>query len=294
VTGSRIVFGVDFSGAMLRAAPWITRCFAPGAPVTLAHALDLPRIPSFLRSVVDHVDAERAREKATLRLTHWRESAGLPDSELVVRDGRPDAVLRDVAFAFRADLIAIATHAGHRRPWMRLGTMTERLMRAADTSLLIARGAMAGAPKHVLVAVDDVEITGQLLAVSGAIAARSAGTLHAVHVLSNAAYSHMLSAEDAAEPNPTQATLELREAMAAEALRWLQAMWKTAGHQVTLRADVPHGVPSDEILRIASESAADLIVIGRYGIGRMLPAFLGSVLGSVVAGAPCPVLVVAR
>jgi nucleotide-binding universal stress UspA family protein len=37
-----------------------------------------------------------------------------------------------------------------------------------------------------------------------------------------------------------------------------------------------------------------LIVIGRYGVGRVLPTLLGSVVGSVVHGARCPVLVVSE
>jgi nucleotide-binding universal stress UspA family protein len=43
---------------------------------------------------------------------------------------------------------------------------------------------------------------------------------------------------------------------------------------------------------VARELSADLIVIGRYGMGQVIPAVLGSVVGSVVAGADCPVLVV--
>ncbi len=294
MTGDRVVIGVDFSGGTLRGAPWAARHIVPQARMTLAHALDLPRIPSFLRSVVDDIDVVRAHQAAIERLTEWRVAAGLGDAELTVREGRPDVVLRDVAAAFSAGLIVIGPHGNHQAPWKRLGSTAERLMRAADTSVLVVRGPMAGAPQRILVAVDDVEITDRVLAVAGAIATNSQGSLHAVHVLSNAAYSHMLSAEGAEQPDRAKAAADLREAMASETLRWLRMMWKGSGHRVALHAEVTHGSPAAEILRVARDNAIQLIMIGRYGIGRMVPAFLGSVLGSIVAGAECPVLVVAR
>jgi nucleotide-binding universal stress UspA family protein len=49
---------------------------------------------------------------------------------------------------------------------------------------------------------------------------------------------------------------------------------------------------SDEILRVAGETASDVIVLGthgRTGLGRLL---LGSVAEQVVRAAPCPVLTV--
>jgi nucleotide-binding universal stress UspA family protein len=52
------------------------------------------------------------------------------------------------------------------------------------------------------------------------------------------------------------------------------------------------GDPADEILEVAKESGADLIVLGthgRRGLGRLL---LGSVAEQVVRKAPCPVVTV--
>jgi len=57
---------------------------------------------------------------------------------------------------------------------------------------------------------------------------------------------------------------------------------------------IEHGEPSEEILRVAEEGAYELIVVGSRGLGRLGRLMLGSVSRDVVAGSPCPVMVVAK
>ncbi|HET9426664.1 MAG TPA: universal stress protein [Gemmatimonadaceae bacterium] len=289
-----VVIGVDFSPVMLRAVPWVREHIMPGAHFVAAHVTERRGVPGFLRDLVapDADAGSAARAAAEERLKGWCETIGIPHAEVVVREGRADHVLRQVAFDVRARLLVIGAHGGRERPWMRLGTTTERLLRGAETSMLIVRGPMAGPPRRILVAVDDVEITPQVLAVAGAFADRFDARLHGVHVLSEASYSHLLSAEAAESRDPREERAKLEKDLAEESLRWLRALWENTRRHSHLEVEIPHGVPGDEILRLAREYGADLVVIGRYGIGRVIPAVLGSVVGSVVAGAECPVLVV--
>jgi nucleotide-binding universal stress UspA family protein len=57
-------------------------------------------------------------------------------------------------------------------------------------------------------------------------------------------------------------------------------------------AHLREGPAVDEILDLAEEVGADLIVIGSRGLGAISRALLGSVSESVVKHAHCPVLVV--
>lgn len=60
--------------------------------------------------------------------------------------------------------------------------------------------------------------------------------------------------------------------------------------EVAVETMIATGEPRDEILRVAKQVRADLIVMGthgRHGIRRLL---LGSVAEAVVRAAPCPVL----
>ena len=57
---------------------------------------------------------------------------------------------------------------------------------------------------------------------------------------------------------------------------------------------IPVGSPFVEIVRLAREETADLIVIGTHGRGPIAHMLLGSVAERVVRKAPCPVLTVRR
>jgi nucleotide-binding universal stress UspA family protein len=71
-------------------------------------------------------------------------------------------------------------------------------------------------------------------------------------------------------------------APALEALRHTPA-------QIT--TDVRHGAAAEEILRVAEEHPADLIVVGCRGLSGIARFFLGSVAERVARHASCPVLV---
>ena len=53
-----------------------------------------------------------------------------------------------------------------------------------------------------------------------------------------------------------------------------------------------HGRASQEIVRVASEEKADVIVMGTHGYTGMAHVLLGSTAERVLRRAPCPVLTV--
>jgi len=83
---------------------------------------------------------------------------------------------------------------------------------------------------------------------------------------------------------------EGQRAWAAAALdSWVVAL---AGAGVPARARVEVGVAWEQILRVARDEAADLIVIGTHGRTGLNRLLLGSVAERVVREARCPVLTV--
>jgi nucleotide-binding universal stress UspA family protein len=290
----RIVIGVDFSSSVNQACIWVHNHFAPKAELTLVTAVEPAPVPHFLRhrfaSDADRLESDL--HSASARVEDLIEQLGLSRATPMARAGKPQDVLNDVAREIGATLIVIGSHGPVVRPWLRLGSTAERLLRHSHTSLLIGRGEMHAAPARVLVAADDVDVTPALLGQAVSLRNQFDAELLAVHVLSNAAFSHMASMEAAHAPNVEVAHRRLADDVRAEATQWLRELATGGADPGRLRVEVPHGSPGDEILAAADRFAADLIVIGRYGLGRVIPAVLGSALGSVAHGARCPVLVV--
>lgn len=67
---------------------------------------------------------------------------------------------------------------------------------------------------------------------------------------------------------------------------------KALAEGLSARAVVRTGVPHKEIVGLAQDERADLIVIGTHGRGGINRVLLGSVTDRVVRLAPCPVLTV--
>jgi len=65
---------------------------------------------------------------------------------------------------------------------------------------------------------------------------------------------------------------------------------RTAG--IRVRPVLREGVPHEEIVALATDERADLILLGTQGRGGLNRALLGSVADRVVRLAPCPVLTV--
>jgi nucleotide-binding universal stress UspA family protein len=290
----RIVVGVDFSSSVNQASIWVHNYFAPKARLTLVNAVEPAPVPGFLRHRFAS-DADKLEEdlhSASARVEELIEQLGLSRATPMARAGKPHDVLNEVAREVEATLIVIGSHGPVVRPWLRLGSTAERLLRHSQTSLLIGRGEMHEAPRRLLLAADDTEIAPELVARAVSLRNQFDAELLAVHVLSNAAFSHMASIEAAHAPSEEVAHRRLAEDIRAEAAQWLSELAAGGADASHLKVEVPHGVPGDEILAAADRFAAGLIVIGRYGLGRLIPAVLGSVLGSVAHGARCPVLVV--
>lgn len=77
------------------------------------------------------------------------------------------------------------------------------------------------------------------------------------------------------------------------AAQWLETLARTGITRERVTARVAHGKAGEVTIETAAEMSADLIVLGRRGSGLVLPALLGSTVGTILHGATCPVFVVA-
>lgn len=84
----------------------------------------------------------------------------------------------------------------------------------------------------------------------------------------------------------SRALLDEAHQVAEEAAAVLRPRWPD------LEIRVPTGDPREELVRLAEEVDAELVVVGARGLGAVGTAILGSVSLAVTRHAPCPVLVV--
>jgi len=140
----------------------------------------------------------------------------------------------------------------------------------------------------LLVSTDFSELGDAALPHAFRFAERSGAKVVLLHVLDarpapNPLYAHYY-------PIPTPEQVRQARAKALEALEArIPAELRGAGRVETL---VTEGGPAAEILRVAEERKASVIVIATHGRTGLLRFALGSVADRVIRGASCPVLLI--
>ncbi|HLV20975.1 MAG TPA: universal stress protein [Polyangiaceae bacterium] len=149
----------------------------------------------------------------------------------------------------------------------------------------------AATPKPVdvvLVATDFSELGDIALSQALQFAAeRGLSSLHVVHVAAGLGPLLKVDLPDNVHTVSAEQALDLLRRLADEV---------RAQHVPEFEADKVHyyvrvGTPSTEVIRLADELSADLIVVGTHGRTGVRRLLLGSVAEAVVRHAKCPVLV---
>jgi nucleotide-binding universal stress UspA family protein len=166
-----------------------------------------------------------------------------------------------------------------------LGSVTEKVLRKADCPVLIVPPAVArpAGPiqfDRILCPLDFGPVSAMALRHAVAMARETGAHLTVLHVL------EPLEDEPRVVPVAVPEYRRLREEQAREDLhRALSA----EEHADTVGMLAP-GKPYREIVRVARETSADLILMGVAGGGTLRRLFLGSTTNHVVREATCPVL----
>jgi nucleotide-binding universal stress UspA family protein len=169
------------------------------------------------------------------------------------------------------------------RPSKHPGTVTLEMHRFDEALLEKAqRQTQALAIRKILVPVDFSPFSYKSLDYATAFALQSKAEILLLHVVPINYVDADLIAFDYTElERQTAETAKIQlERLAAERV----------DPAVTRYVRVGTGKPADEIVRIAEEFQAELIVIATHGYTGFKHAFLGSTTEKVVRSAPCPVL----
>lgn len=199
------------------------------------------------------------------------------NAHLEIREGKPAEVI--VRQAKKSDLIVLSTHGRSGLQRLRFGSVTEEVVRHAETPLLVTRPGMAVRPwTRMVVALDGSPRGERILQEVIPLARR----LHAAVELVQAAMPPITGTGVGDVPgvqiidNPLPYLEGVRS--------WLATQGVDASVQAL------EGRAATQILRYVEEHPASLLCLsthGRTGLSRVL---MGSIAEEVMRHAPCPVL----
>jgi nucleotide-binding universal stress UspA family protein len=179
-----------------------------------------------------------------------------------------------------AGLVVVGTHGRRGVRQAMLGSVARELLHTAPCPVLVVPSTgdevddeTRGVPEHVLVAVDDPAEAASLLRTADALAARFGAPLSVLHVL---------------EARASDATADDLEA----ALRTQYRAATDGGSAPSVAFAVETGRARHDLVPLAEQRGADLVVMSthsRTGVKRLI---LGSVAEATVCHAHAPVLVI--
>jgi len=251
-----------------------------------------PFLP-MLFSTMEEEPARMAREaRKTLDDAMGRlEAAGGAVAQAHLKVGGASEEIVALAEELGAGLIVMGNRGrgGVRRALM--GSVSDSVVRHAHCPVLVVRAEALAFPAKILVASDGSR-EAELAASSAAdLAERTGSELHVVYVGHMPPVLYESPGAVTLDPDLQRRMQERAEEEARARLDEQAQRVREAGSEVA-GAHARLGRPDAEIVGLAEELGAGLIVLGSRGLGPLRSALMGSVSQSVVQHAHCPVLVV--
>lgn len=289
---TRILCPIDFSEfsdralmLAMRMAKWY------GATLHVLHVLP-PLSPSTVSGL-----AATSRDLTELNLKSVVSRCRLHGVEVkteIVESAEPARRILECADRLDADLIVTGSHGRTGAQRVLLGSVVEALLHTSARPVLIVpshldpdRVAHAVSFGRIVCAVDFAPPSLTALAFGLAMAEEANAEVTLLHVIE-------MPPELKHPPRPPDDNVErVRSAAEAEVLRRLRTLIpESSRNYCTLKTTVLEGGAARQILRLADEQQADLIVLGVHSRNAFDLAFFGSNSKDVIRQAHCPVLVV--
>jgi hypothetical protein len=195
---------------------------------------------------------------------------------VVVDGGRTDLGIVRIADEVKSTLVVVGNRRSTELDRLLLGSISERVVRYANCSVLVARSHRR--TDQILAATDLSDASFPAVAAAAEVASRRKASLTILHCAE--------SPRAGAKSKPSVKALGV-DADIAERLMQLAARKGVKG-----RLEVCEGEPGEAIVRKAGELEAELIVVGTRGRAGLSRVMFGSVAETVARIASCPVLAV--
>jgi nucleotide-binding universal stress UspA family protein len=289
---NRILCPIDFSpysDRALRYAMKMAQCC--GAEVHVLHVM--PLLPPAAASPLAECGRQLTARNLASAVARWQVPKVDVTSELI-ESADPAAEILECAEALDVDLIVTGSHGRKGVQRVLLGSTVEPLLHKSRRPVLVIPAGLdltrlehPVTYAHIICAVDFSAPSLTALVQARSIAEENDAHLTLLNVI------EMPPELSNPPPPPAFDIYQVRAAAEAERLTRLRALVPThARESCTVETAVLEGGASRQILRLAEQQNADLIVLGVHGRHALDLAIFGSNSKDVVTRAHCPVLVV--
>jgi nucleotide-binding universal stress UspA family protein len=280
-----IVFATDFSHAATTALPYaaeIAQRF--GAKLFAVHARTPENYALPVTEIWPAMNAMLEEQTEHLRQT-LHEKYPSVENEVLIADGGVWGVVEAAVQEKNADLIVVGTNGRRGIGKFILGSTAEEILRRANCPVLtVGPYSETGPPreakfKKIVYATDFGDASPTAAAHAVSLAEEHQAHLTLMHVIETPKVGELVRAGEL----EGAALEQLRGMVHGDAELWCEP-----------KAVVRHGAPAEEILKVAGEEHADLIVLGlRNAKGVLRATHLPTAVAHlVISQAPCPVLTV--
>jgi len=238
-------------------------------------------------------ELRRVRDQANA-LVQASSDAGI-NVDVAVDVGQPAALILERAADLPADLLVMGTHGTSGFEHLLLGSVTEKVLRKAPCPVLtVPPRALVTSQfpfTRVLCAIDFSEWSSAALELASSLAQESGAALELLHVLEWPWDEPPPPVFTELPPAQAAALMEFRRYLETSATNRLESLVPDGiRDRCSVTLQVTHGKPYVQLLRVAADTGADLIVLGVHGRNPIDLAVFGSTTNQVVRRATCPVL----
>jgi nucleotide-binding universal stress UspA family protein len=237
-------------------------------------------------AVLSDEEVKEVREKVVACV----QAATTLDVDVIVDSGHPARCIVERAGSLPADLIVIGTHGSTGFEHLLLGSVTEKVLRKATCPMMTVpphAQATSKLPfKRLLCPVDFSEPSLAALDFAYSVAQEGDAEVTILHVFDagdEPLTDRPINVPEFRRQVEHDVTMELEALVPETVRRWCRPQTRTA-----------RGKAYQQILAVAAEEGADLIVMGVHGRNALDLMLFGSTTNQVVRRATCPVLTLRR
>ena len=233
---------------------------------------------------------KRLEEISASKMKGLKEKHESDNLKIVVSVKRAVSEAPDYASEKDVDLIVMGTHGRRGIGHLFLGSVAEEVVRLSNVPVFTIKEEEKPKPiknwEKILVPIDFSEHSNTALAHAKAIAESYEAGLQLLHVIEEPVHP-------ALSLGGKSSIFDIVPDLKADCKKRIEKMMKeTKGPEVKSEIFIIEGTASSDIIRFASETNSDLIVIATHGLTGIEHLLMGSVTEKVVRMASCPVFTV--